>query len=426
MVGGLFPATLIIDPPYELEVIGSVYVTQNSFLHVDGRLTANDVNVDPGGTLAGNGTIAAGTITVDGTLAPGTSVGTLTLGGAGALALNGTLDVEIDNTGSADLLDGGTVNIGGSSTLALTPPTADPTAANPLLGAQEYTVVTATSAVGGTFATAPAGGDVLGLGQFAGSVNTPGSPPTFDPAVVYNDGGNNVKVRLFQALEGDSNLDSLVDVNDRITWNSNKFTTGKTWLEADWTGEGTVDVNDRIKWNSNKFTDYSAAAAAAGEPAAAPGDAPEFVYDATTGEMIVITNGHYMTEMVINFTDDQSGAWPDLLLNGSFLNGKPITFPRVDEVNYGGQWFAGAWQMFDNFSNGDTGDHEPNGAATNPDGQMLLLSQLPLGMGEADFGVVSWGDFDGAAGDEIVSIVPEPGTMLLLAGICSLLVWRRR
>ena len=69
-------------------------------------------------------------------------------------------------------------------------------------------------------------------------------------------------------------------------------------------------------------------------------------------------------------------------------------------------------------------------AATNPDGILLLLTGLPTGLTEGDFGPASWGDFDGANGDELVNIVPEPTAvllLLLLSGVvCGLLLRRRR
>jgi hypothetical protein len=307
--------------------------------------------------------------------------------------------------------DGSSVaSVSGTASLASTlsvVQTADPTQGNALVGVdQQVTILTAAGGVSGTFTTAPSGGDVLGLGLFAGHVTAPGSgatPPTFSDAVVY--GAHSVQVKLFQALAGDSNLDKRVDVNDRIVWNSNKFTSGKNWFQADWTGDGNVDINDRIAWNTNKFTDYTpvpahAAGLAAGPAQAGITAAPEFVYNDSTGELVVITNGHYMTDMIINLTGDESGAANEWAANGdSFLNDTAaLVLPQ-------GQWFAGAWQLFDANSSGANGNAEPNGVAASPDGIILLLSGLSLDLDETAFGIASWGDLEGVAGAEAVTIV---------------------
>ncbi len=54
-------------------------------------------------------------------------------------------------------------------------------------------------------------------------------------------------------LQGDANLDGVVDVSDFNQWNSNKFNSVAAWCAGDFTADGVVDVSDFNIWNSNKF-----------------------------------------------------------------------------------------------------------------------------------------------------------------------------
>ncbi len=69
-------------------------------------------------------------------------------------------------------------------------------------------------------------------------------------------------------LEGDANLDGVVDVGDFNLWNGSKFTANDSWCLGDFTADGSVDVSDFNTWNANKFTSSSDAAAVP-EPACA-------------------------------------------------------------------------------------------------------------------------------------------------------------
>lgn len=55
-------------------------------------------------------------------------------------------------------------------------------------------------------------------------------------------------------LTGDANLDGVVDGQDFIVWNSNKFTTNPNWCDGNFNGDSVVDGQDFIAWNQNKFT----------------------------------------------------------------------------------------------------------------------------------------------------------------------------
>ncbi|MEM7313262.1 MAG: sialate O-acetylesterase [Planctomycetota bacterium] len=69
-------------------------------------------------------------------------------------------------------------------------------------------------------------------------------------------GNNNIGAPY---LQGDANLDGVVDVSDFNTWNSNKFTTVAAWCAGDFNADGAIDVSDFNVWNSNKFQASDAA-----------------------------------------------------------------------------------------------------------------------------------------------------------------------
>ena len=68
-------------------------------------------------------------------------------------------------------------------------------------------------------------------------------------------------------LSGDSDLDGVVDGQDFITWNANKFNSTGKWSLADFNADGATDGQDFIIWNGNKF--QSADAVAVPEPTSA-------------------------------------------------------------------------------------------------------------------------------------------------------------
>jgi hypothetical protein len=54
-------------------------------------------------------------------------------------------------------------------------------------------------------------------------------------------------------LRGDADLNGVVDGQDFIVWNGNKFTEIAAWCAGDFSADGTVDGQDFILWNGNKF-----------------------------------------------------------------------------------------------------------------------------------------------------------------------------
>ena len=68
-------------------------------------------------------------------------------------------------------------------------------------------------------------------------------------------------------LLGDANLDGVVDGQDFIAWNGNKFTALSDWCGGDFNADGVVDGQDFIAWNGNKFTSADGHTQAVPEPA---------------------------------------------------------------------------------------------------------------------------------------------------------------
>jgi hypothetical protein len=68
-------------------------------------------------------------------------------------------------------------------------------------------------------------------------------------------------------LEGDANLDSVVDGTDFNTWNMHKFTNVAAWCSGDFNADGAVDGSDFNLWNLNKFTSADSQVTAVPEPA---------------------------------------------------------------------------------------------------------------------------------------------------------------
>jgi len=146
-------------------------------------------------------------------------------------------------------------------------------------------------------------------------------------------------------------------------------------------------------------------------PAAAPG-IPDFIYDADSGLMRVVTNGMFITDLVVTYAvavpDPSSLLAPILMDNG-----------RGGMVAWSAVIFAGKFQAWDGMSNGQSGAG-------------FDVAQFAPGLGAADFGLVEWGGLPvpgqpGTSGFEEVIIIPEPATMALLCfGGMAMLARKRR
>ncbi len=91
-----------------------VNVAPGARLTVNGTLTASTVQTCNGGTLAGNGTVAAA-VTIDGAISPGVSPGILTTSNLVVNAI-GSAEIEINGPGTAGV-DFDQVNVTGTVTL---------------------------------------------------------------------------------------------------------------------------------------------------------------------------------------------------------------------------------------------------------------------------------------------------------------------
>ncbi len=60
-------------------------------------------------------------------------------------------------------------------------------------------------------------------------------------------------------LLGDANLDGVVDGQDFIAWNNNKFSSTAAWSAGDFNTDGVTDGQDFIVWNNHKFQSSFAA-----------------------------------------------------------------------------------------------------------------------------------------------------------------------
>ncbi len=67
-------------------------------------------------------------------------------------------------------------------------------------------------------------------------------------------------------LDGDANLDGVVDVSDFNRWSANKFTGVAAWSAGDFNADGFVDVADFNIWNTNKFNRSEPLPSAVPEP----------------------------------------------------------------------------------------------------------------------------------------------------------------
>ena len=139
------------------------------------------------------------------------------------------------------------------------------------------------------------------------------------------------------------------------------------------------------------------------------GASPEFVYDADTGVMTVVPNGHFISDIVVHGIEADSGLLPF-----------PGPNSRGGFVLWEARNFRGKFQAFDGAVNGEDGDFD--------------LAQFAPGLTAADFGQVEWagwavpnapGGADGGWAD--VTIIPEPATLALLSlGGIAIMARRRR
>ncbi len=172
---------------------GGTFAVNDGLLNVNGDLGAFDFTVAAGAKLGGNGTVGA--VTSAGTVGAGNSIGTLN---TGDFTSSGTLEVEIDGTGAADLINvTGTVDIAGSTLDLQTLGTGGHSTIRTLA-----TVIAndGTDAVAGTFAA--------GTG-----LNTAGT--LYSVADTAGGGGNDVTLDIYRTV---LSLADGTDVSETVTF----------------------------------------------------------------------------------------------------------------------------------------------------------------------------------------------------------------
>ena len=198
------------------------------------------------GTLGGNGTVDIVKVRSGARVAPGLSASSNQIG---QLSTD-TYTQEVGSTLEIQLADGDhdQLNVNGTARLAGTLEVTNAGYVDPTVPGTVDTIaaVVATAIQGGfenvTYDGTPlptSGGNThVGNGLFRGVESSA------TEVIVYN----------YKALPGDADGNGLVDGNDFIIWNANKFTSGTDWLSGDFDGNGITDGSDFILWNANKFT----------------------------------------------------------------------------------------------------------------------------------------------------------------------------
>ncbi|HEY8335228.1 MAG TPA: autotransporter domain-containing protein, partial [Tardiphaga sp.] len=140
-------------------------------LSVNGSIALSSLTVNTGGTLGGNG-IVGNTLISGGTLSPGNSIGTLTVQGSLVFTAAASYLVEASTAASDLTRVTGTATLGGATVNASFAPGS--------YVARQYTIVSATGGV---------------IGSFASQVNT-NLPSNFTPSLVYDANNAYLKVTL--------------------------------------------------------------------------------------------------------------------------------------------------------------------------------------------------------------------------------------
>ncbi|MFW6133536.1 MAG: PEP-CTERM sorting domain-containing protein, partial [Planctomycetota bacterium] len=331
------------------------------------------------GRLTGDGTVD-GSVTNAGTLAPGTGVGFLSVTGDYQQTAGGAMAVEIlDATGAGsghDFLDvAGQASLDGDLQL-------DPGSFRPSHGTA-FDLLTG-AGLSGIFAR------IEGV-----SVDT-----DLSMAVTYTDDS----VRAIAALPADADLDGDVDIVELGGDGISDFNilisnvgTGRTWVEGDFDGDGDVDIVE-----SGGTSDFNTLISNVGaspdlgdDNAAGTGDV-ELVYDVTTGEVYLENAGGF--EFVAFGSD--GNVLPDGE-DADGLNGAMSAFKDSDAVLYSGV----------------------AGNTTEDSVGLMLVTDLEA----AEIGVFGQNSGEDAV-DGVVTVIPEPATMSLLAlgGVAALIRRKRR
>lgn len=119
-----------------------------TYKFLGGSLSAGTIQVNPGGTFLGAGSLSA-QFTNNGLVKPGTSIGTLNIVGSYTQGPNGTLEIEVESPTSFDRIN--VTGTPGTATLAGTLQTVFLGGSSP--GGRALPIITTTGGVTGTFTT---------------------------------------------------------------------------------------------------------------------------------------------------------------------------------------------------------------------------------------------------------------------------------
>ncbi|MEM8681505.1 MAG: hypothetical protein AAGF97_19335, partial [Planctomycetota bacterium] len=251
--GGMLGRDVTLANDMELWASGTRLVGADGRLDVRGGRFggADELLIDQGGQIVGHGVLASPVFTENsGLIQP---EGTLEILGhfiqddAGELRI--TLDpsnrVMVEQTAQLDgqlviLSNGPDPDIRGES--------------------QEYEILAANDLVGTFDAVFYDGIDLTALagdpqGSFSVYFGVSGSGDDgLFRTLSYSTETGDLLFSNYLALGGDANGDQVVDGQDFIVWNLNKFQAGTDWTTGDFNGDGITDGADFIVWNSNKFT----------------------------------------------------------------------------------------------------------------------------------------------------------------------------
>lgn len=197
----------------------------------------------------------------------------------------------------------------------------------------------------------------------------------------------------------DFNLDYSTDAQDLLIWNNNKFTNNTVMQQGDSNNDGATDAQDLLDWNNNKFTTNDLL----GDETQ---DVADVLYDPLTGELTLeVFTSQVEAAIIVEVAEanviDTNNDLPQF--QGTLA---------AWEYNH----FNGAIQLIDTFLlNG--------GAPVTPGSYVLAI--LATGLTDADFGDVSYGT-PGATQDTVVTVIPEPVSIALLAAGALAIATRRR
>jgi len=272
--------------------------------------------------------------------------------------------------------------------------------------------------VTGTFTNRPAAGHIA-YGLFMGD---PAGGYTAGEGLDYSD-PTKVTLTVFQAKAGDANGDAFIDIggDGSILIASLQNPTGKIWTDADFNGDGFVDIG----------TDASFLISGLQNPAYCAGGTAAFAEPAgvvagtAAGE--IAADGSIFLEMELGSMSLYSVYVGDAV--GEDVWGSDVLSMEAGETHP--EWvhdFSTRENNVDNTSKESFAELSTNAAELNK--APLYDTLVNVDLGALNDNVKIWLKYQTETTGPFITelpVVPEPSTLLLLlAGFCGLLVWRRR